>query len=153
MRPDRIVALAMLAFAIVYGVLAWQYPLLPFERAMPFKPNTLPKGLAVAAGVLSFAVLLFPGGGEDSGETKHWRSYDWRRAVAVFVLALLYAAALRPLGFVLATFLFLFSGALVLGERRFGLLMVVPLVAALVSWWLVQEALGVYLSPLPAALK
>lgn len=152
-RFDRIVALAMLAFAVFYGFLAWEYPLLPFERLMPFKPNTLPKGLAVAAALLSFAVLLFPGGGGGEGEAKDWRRMDWRRAVAVFVLALFYAATLRPLGFVLSTTLFLLVGALVLGERRVKLLATVPLVAALASWYLVQEMLGVYLSPLPVFVR
>lgn len=147
-RPDRIVALAMLAFAVFYGVLAWDYSLLPFERAAPFKPNTLPKGLAVAAGVLSFLVLLFPGD-EVGGEGEGWRKMDWRRAVAVFVLALLYAAALRPLGFLSSTTLFLMLGARVLGEHRWKLLLTIPFIAALISWYLVQELLGIYLSPLP----
>lgn len=153
MRPDRVVALAMLAFAVGYGALAWQYPLLPFERAMPFKPNTLPKGLAVAAAVLSFAVLIFPGGDGKNEENKDWRGLDWRRAVIVFVLALLYAATLRPLGFVLSTTLFLSAGAFVLGERRVKLLASVPLVASMLSWYLVQELLGVYLKPLPVFLS
>ena len=151
LRPDRAVALALLAFAIGYGLLAWDYPLLPFERAMPFKPNTLPKGLAVVAALLSVAVLLFPGGaqGEERGKLRH---LDWRRTGGVFVLALLYAATLRPLGFLLSTALFLFLGAILLGERRVKLLIIVPVIAALLSWWLVQEALGVFLSPLPAFL-
>lgn len=153
MRPDRIVALAMLAFAVGYGALAWQYPLLPFERTMPFKPNTLPKGLAVAAALLSFAVLLFPGGDAENGENKDWRLLDWRRTVVVFVLALFYAAALRPLGFVLSTTLFLFAGAFVLGERRTKLLITVPLLASSLSWYMVHELLGVYLKPLPAFLS
>ena len=50
MRLDRWLALIFLAIAIIYGVSAFQYPLLPFERNLPVLPNTLPNGLSILAG-------------------------------------------------------------------------------------------------------
>lgn len=151
LRPDRFVALCLLAFAVAYGAIAWQYPLLPFEQATPFKPNTMPLGLAAVAVVLSFVVVLFPGGKSGLAEdAAGWRDFDWRAAVALLVLAVLYAAVIRPLGYLAATTLFIVAAAAALGERRFVVLTAVAFIAALATWYLVQEVLGVFLKPLPA---
>ena len=47
MPLDRIVALVFLVVSVAYGVAAFNYPLLPFERNMAFLPNTLPMALSV----------------------------------------------------------------------------------------------------------
>lgn len=150
MRLDRAIALGFLAFCVGYGVLAWEYPLLPFERHVPFRPNTMPLGLAAVGTILSFAVLIWPGGEEGlSEDADGWRRFDWRAAAAVAGLMILYAGALRPLGYIPATSLFLICAAAVLGERRFKILIPSAAIAALATWWLVQEGLGVFLSPWP----
>jgi putative tricarboxylic transport membrane protein len=152
-RPDRIVALLLLAFSIGYGLLAWNYELLPFEEHMPFKPNTMPIGLAIAGIVLSIAVLISPGG--DSGLASNadgWRRFDWISTGAIFLLMLLYALTLRPLGYVPSTTLFLVLGAIALGERRFVILIPIAAITAYGTWYLVQEVLGVFLRPWPQFL-
>ena len=119
---DRWVALFMLAFSVGYGYLAWVHPLLPFEARMPFKPNTLPLGLAVLGVVFSFATLMFESGDELSDDVKDWRTFDWKRTGALVGLMVAYALLLRPLGYVPSTSLFLIIGGLVLGERNYALL-------------------------------
>ena len=149
-RPDRAVALCLLVFSITYGVLAWQYPLLPFEKQVPFRPNTMPIGLSVVAVVLSFAAVIWPGGESGlSDDAAGWRDFDWSAAAAVIGLMLLYAGTLRPLGYILSTSLFLTCAAAALGERRFKILLPVSLLAAFLTWYLVQEVLGVFLRPWP----
>ena len=64
----------------------------------------------------------------------------------------LYALLLRPVGFLAATTLFIVGSSVVLGERRFPVLVPVAVLAALVIWYLVQETLGVFLSPWPGLL-
>ena len=63
----------------------------------------------------------------------------------------LYALCLRLLGFVLSTSAFLILGSVILGERKWHVLVPVALVATLAVWYLVQEVLGIFLSPLPSA--
>ena len=70
---------------------------------------------------------------------------DWRRVLALCGLTLLYAAALPILGFTLATAGFLAASFRLLGERRFGALVVVPLAIAVVFLVLLRGALGAYL--------
>ena len=45
--------------------------------------------------------------------------------------------------------LFLILGAVLLGERRWVLTIVVALIATGAVWWLVDRALGIFLRPLP----
>ena len=147
---DRWVALFMLAFSVGYGYLAWVHPLLPFEARMPFKPNTLPLGLAVLGVVFSIATLLFESGEELADDVKDWRTFDWTRTAALVGLMVAYALLLRPLGYVPSTSLFLIVGGLVLGERNYALLTFVAIAVSVSTWYLVQQVLGIYLVPWPA---
>ena len=151
MRPDRAVALVIMAFCVGYAAQALAYPLLPHERHMDFRPNTMPIGLAALGIFLSLWVLVAPGG-NSSGLGKDaagWRGFDYRRAAGFVALMLAYALLLRPGGFLLSTALFLFLGAKLLGERRTMLPVVVAAISALAVWGLVDYALGIYLRPLP----
>ena len=147
---DRWVALFMLAFSVGYGYLAWVHPLLPFEARMPFKPNTLPLGLAVLGVVFSLATLMFESGEALADDVKDWRTFDWKRTAALVGLMVAYALLLRPLGYVPSTSLFLIVGGLVLGERNYALLAFVAIAVSVSTWYLVQQVLGIYLVPWPA---
>ena len=63
-----------------------------------------------------------------------------------------YALCLRSLGFLTATFLFLALGGLLLGERRYWLLVLVATAASYGIWYLVDSVLGIYMTPYPAFL-
>ncbi len=154
LRPDRLVALAILGFCLGYGYLALDYQLLPFERSMAFKPTTLPVGLAALGVVLSLAVLFAPGGapGGLSSDAAGWRAFDWPRFAGIVVAMAAYAPLLGPLGYIAATVGFLVVGAVILGERRFSVLLPVALAVALGSWALVDRVLGIFMRPLPAFL-
>jgi putative tricarboxylic transport membrane protein len=60
-----------------------------------------------------------------------------------------YAILLRPVGFLLATSGFLIGGSVILGERRWVVMIVVSAIATVGIWYLVQEVLGIFLRPLP----
>ena len=68
------------------------------------------------------------------------------------ILMSAYGFAIRPVGFVLATIVFLYTGFWLLGERNWikNLMIAVPLVA--IFWWMMVELLGVYLPALPEFL-
>jgi putative tricarboxylic transport membrane protein len=61
----------------------------------------------------------------------------------------LYALALRPVGFIASTTLFLAGTGWILGERKLHVMVPVALLGAGAIWFLVQEALGIFLRPLP----
>ena len=150
MSLDRYVAIFFLVISTVYGYAAFNYPLLPFERNMAFLPNTMPMVLGVLGALLSLVILLSPSAADSKqeGAIKFERS-NLIQAVTLLVAMVLFALALRPLGFILATTLFLVGCSVVLGERKFQLMIPISAFSAFAIWYLVQEVLGIFMRPWP----
>jgi len=158
MALDRWIALVFVLLCLVYGYAAFftlDDLLPPFMQRNPVWPSTFPKILAVI-GVLSGMVVLLglekaaPDTAKEP-EINYRRLTEYKLGQALVLLGLMvaYALALRPLGFLLSTFAFLTLGAALLGERRFIILLPVAALATGGVWYLVQEVLGIFLSPLP----
>jgi putative tricarboxylic transport membrane protein len=152
---DKSIAAVFLVIAVVYGYTAFTYPLLPFERNMVFLPNTMPMALSVIAIILCLIVILGPrqtsttDGSADDIDLSNLGNYNTGQAVALIVAMILYALALRPIGFLLSTTLFLFATGWILGERKPVIMIPIALIGTGIVWFLVQQALGIFLRPLP----
>lgn len=160
MALDRWLALVILLICLAYGYAAFfamDASLPPIMKRSPIWPSSFPKVLAVGAILLSLTVLL---GFEKSpakteaADINLSRLHEYKVGQAILLLGLMvaYALLLRPLGFLLSTFLFLSVGSFILGERRFVLMAVVAAVAAGTVWYLVDVVLGIFLSPFPSML-
>jgi len=156
MALDKWIAIVFLVICTVYGYAAYSYPLLPFERNMVFLPNTMPMVLSVLGVLFALLILLAPSPKADAeGDAlgninlNRWREYKVGQALGLIALMIVYALALRPIGFIAATTLFLVGAGWTLGERKLVTMICVALVGALCIWYLVQEALGIFLRPLP----
>lgn len=156
MALDKWIAVVFLVIALVYGYTAFTYPLLPFERYMVFLPNTMPMVLSGLGILLSLIIILTSGKAADGGgealdgiDISLLRNGKVGQALGLIVAMTLYALALRPVGFIASTTLFLFATGWILGERKLHVMILSALVGAGVIWWLVQEALGIFLRPLP----
>ncbi len=158
MALDRWIALAFITLCCVYGYATFftmddQLP--PILRRNPVWPSTFPKILTILGLIVGFIILF--GAKRASGETKKDGAIDLTRlgdykigqALALIALMVAYALMLRPMGFVGATVGFLLIGSLILGERRFHILIPVAVIAAGSIWYLVQEVLGIFLRPWP----
>ncbi len=158
MALDRWIALVLLGICIVYGYTAWftmDGNLAPFMRRNPIWPSTFPKVLSIFGIIASLVILLGIEKGEQKiGEIDHRRLTDYFLGQAILLLLLMvaYALCLRPLGFLFSTSAFLMIGSLILGERKFHVLIPVALIATGAVWYLVQEVLGIFLRPLPLFL-
>ena len=158
---NRWIALGMLAFSSGYGYLAYTYRILPFEEFLEMKPNTLPIGLSVAGVVCSLALLLMPEGQSHSSNEgskalksdhkylENPENYEWGKSIGLLILAIIYALSLRQAGFLIATTLFLALGGLMLGERKFWILLTVSCLASFLVWYLVDEVLSIFMRPWP----
>ena len=151
-RIDRYIALALLAFSIGYGYLAWVHPLLPFEARMPFKPNTMPLGLAVLGILFSSLLLLLPNNDEPPKDAEGWRGFAWKDTALLIGLAIGYAILLRPIGFIASTTLFIILSSHVLGETNLFRSTITGLITSGLIWYLVDEVLGIYLVATPGFL-
>ena len=158
MALDRWIALIFFVICGVYGYTAFflmDVGLPPFMQRNPIWPSTFPKVLAVLGIACSLVILL---GFEKDQRAPEDMDINYRRlteynlgqAILLVGLMVLYAFALRPVGFVASTTLFLVLAAATLGERRFIVLVPVSLFAAGFIWYLVQEVLGIFLRPWPA---
>lgn len=148
MRRDTLGPLLVLVFCFGYGAFALQIGMFPGQENEAFTPRTLPLGLT-ALGILFSLILIVQSLRADDGPTvgEMVRGLDWGRTAALVVLMALYGLLISPLGFLLATILFLIAGFFVLGERRpmVLLLAAIPLVVAF--WALMTRILGIYLEP------
>ena len=158
MTLERAIALIFVAVCLAYGYTAFvvmEAGLLPFERNMTFLPNVLPKWLSVLGAVVGAAVLVQSRGApereaeQDDIDVRNLGQYKLGQAVLLLVLMTAYALSLRPVGFLTATTLFLVLGAVILGERRYAVLIPVAVLSAFLIWYLVQEMLGIFLRPWP----
>ena len=71
------------------------------------------------------------------------------KGVALLVLAVVYALSLRQAGFLLSTSMFLIIGGIMLGERKYWILVPVSCFASFLVWYLVDEVLTIFMRPLP----
>ncbi len=153
MALDRWIAVVILIIALAYGYAAYNYPLLPFERSMPFLPNTLPLALSVLGIVIALFIIFSrragPGDAEAEFDLRRLREYRFGQTLSLVGAMILYALLLRPVGFLLATTVFIAGCGTLLGERRFHIL--IPLAAATAAgiWYLVDAVLGIFLRPWP----
>ena len=155
MAFDRWVALVLLGICLTYGYTAWfmmDGALPPIMKRLAVWPSSFPKVLSIAGIILSLIVVL----GIEKGEVKvgdidyrRLHEYKLGQALALLGLMVAYAILLRPAGFLLATSGFLIGGSVILGERRWVVMIVVSAIATFGIWYLVQEVLGIFLRPLP----
>ena len=158
MTLERAIAGIFILLCLIYGYTAFvsmEANLLPFEKNMTFLPNTLPKWLSVL-GVISGLVVVIQSGPKsgppiDSSEIdyRNMRQYKLGQALLLLGLMVAYALLLRPFGFLAATTLFLAGGSLILGERKYHVLIPIAVSTAVIIWYLVQEVLGIFLRPWP----
>lgn len=158
MALDRWIALILLGICLVYGYTAWftmDAGLAPFMKRNPIWPSTFPKVLSVLAIIACLVILS----GVEKSEVKeaeidYRRLHEYKLGQAMLLLGLMvvYALALRPVGFLMSTTGFLVIGAFILGERKWLLMIGVAVVATGIVWYLVDEVLGIYMRPVPAWL-
>lgn len=174
MALDRWIALVFVALCCVYGYAAFftmDQLLPPILQRNPVWPSTFPKILAVS-GVIVGLIVLFgakppkvdaaaKARGQDPApqekepdsaviDLNRLGDYNLGQAVILLLAMVVYALLLRPMGFWFATVAFLVAGGTLLGERKFHILIPVAVIATGVIWYLVQEVLGIFLSPLPS---
>ncbi len=155
MKLDKWIAILFLLLCLIYGYTAFTYELLPFERNMSFLPNTMPITLSVLGGILALVLIFAPETAPDDGEVlgtievSKLRQYKLGQAIVLLLAMVAYALALRPIGFMASTVLFLAGGSFILGERRYLIMIPIAVTGAFGIWYLVQEVLGIFLRPWP----
>ena len=146
LNRDSLTALVLTAGFLAYGYQATLITLFPGQETEVFSPRTLPYGLAITGALLS-SLQLFKCLRNPVASTEKSPRYDWLRTSALLAAMIVYGALFEPLGFAIATWVFLLAGFLILGERRRLLLVLLPALFSLLFWLLMTRGLGLYLAP------
>lgn len=154
MRKDKVGALVILAFSIVYGAMALNIPEAPGVEGAGVTPSSLPIALSATGIVASLLILILPAprriDRDDEGESSFadtFKGLDWRCAALLFLLMVGYGLTLKPLGFLISTILFLCGGFWTMGERRIKLMLLVAIGVTVGFWFLLTQLLRIYLEP------
>ncbi|MEM7528472.1 MAG: tripartite tricarboxylate transporter TctB family protein [Pseudomonadota bacterium] len=145
LSKDRIGALLLLVFCCGYWYMTYQIRMLPFQAAAAFNSRTMPEALAVLGTGLCLLLLVFPG----SDEKLELKGFKWGLGAMMIGLMVFYGLALRPLGFLLSTSIFLMGGFLALGERNPLTLILAAVPITVAFWALMNYGLDIYVQPLP----
>ena len=146
---DRIGGVLLLAFSVAYGFLTFEIPLLPFQANAAFTARTMPEALTVLGVLLSLAMIVKP----SSDAKPEVAGFLWGRGAVICLVMVVYGLSVRPAGFLLSTSLFLIAGILILGERRWWLVLLASIPVVLFFWVLMTQLLGVFIEPLPVFLR
>ncbi len=127
---EKITVLVLLAASTMFGVLANDLGPVSEGVEQGTASSRLLFAAALAGSLIAVLMLLSPGKTRRSLRVT-LRAF-WPQLLGLGVLVIGYALTLEPLGFVIATTLFLMIGSWLLGERRWQfLLFSIPLAAAL----------------------
>ncbi len=157
MTLNRWIALSFLIICLIYGYTAYfvmDAALPPFMKRSPIWPSSFPKVLS-ALGIILATIVLFTPRSKDkepsAGDINYRKlgEYNLGQALGLLGLMVLYAFSLRPIGFLISTFVFLVLSSYLLGERKWHFMIPIAVLTAVVVWYLVQQVLGIYLRPLP----
>lgn len=131
MMLERLVALALLAFALGYLALAFTIRVPPTSDESPLTARSFPIVLGGVAAGIALLLALRPTRGEGANGAS---TLAWGRALGLIALMGGYALAIQPLGFVVTSAVFLAAGFAVLGERRLQVLVPVAVLTAFGFW-------------------
>ncbi|MGI9500885.1 MAG: tripartite tricarboxylate transporter TctB family protein [Geminicoccaceae bacterium] len=128
---EKITVLVLLAASTMFAVLASDFGTMADAAEAGPASGRLLLAAALAGSLIAVLMLLSPGKTHRSLRAS-LRAF-WPQLAGLTALVIGYALILAPLGFFLATSLFLAIGSLLLGERRWWslLLLSVPVAAAL----------------------
>lgn len=121
----------------------------PRDAIMVIGPEFFPRVMATGMGIASVALLIHTLWIGHAGEAKpiNFKDPGIRRAIIVFVAAVLYAMLLEPLGFVITTILFMIFMMYMLRFRSYGLMFLASIATVCIVIFAFQIMLQIQLPP------
>lgn len=135
---DRLSGLVLLLFAIWFGISAWRLPQSFFSD--PVGSRTFPLMVAFFLAPLAIYLMFRPSSGRVAWPPRE----SWPSLVVTVVTLLVYAWLLKPLGFLLSTFLAFTALALVFRAPLLRALLA-SLIATVALYGLFDRLLALYL--------
>jgi len=148
---EKLTVLILLAASTMFGVQAQDFS--PAADAAEIGPASGRLLLAAAFAGSLIAILMLLSPGKTHRSLSVTLRYFWPQLAGLGILMIAYAFALEPVGFFLATSLFMALGSLLLGERRWWSLILLSAIVAAALQLTLQSVFGLALDdPLMHAL-
>ena len=142
-NADRLGGLILLAFFVGYAALIGEIPQLEVASGQ-MDARSMPTFLS-AVGIL-LAVFIVTRPGDSSASLLNYR---WGLALTFCLVMVAYSYAIRPLGFLISTCIFLAVGFYLLGARKWLRIGIVSLALPLGMWFIMSGLLGVFIELWP----
>ncbi len=142
-NADRLGGLILLAFFAGYAALISEIHQVQVA-SVQMDARSMPTFLSAVGILLALYLIARPGDTRASPQ-----SYHWGLAITFCVLMVAYSYAIRPLGFMISTALFLAAGFYCLGARHWWHIGLSSLALPFCTWFIMSELLGVFLELWP----
>ena len=142
MSRNRFGALVILGFSIAYGIIALNLPEIP-TFSDSGSPSSLPISLSATGIVISILILLLPA--ESVTATPKFTPEGLLRVGFLLLLMISYGLAIKILGFLVSTILFLGIGFWIMGERKLKVILLTATITAFAFWLSLTQLLRIYL--------
>lgn len=135
-------SVVILLVAIGYLIFAYQIPISDYTVV---KPSMIPVGLGWVLIVLAIALYFIRETDEDKEKRRKLKKNEIVDLVVMFVALIIYTFLLERLGFVITTFVFIFSLSFYLGYRKYVSLILVSVLFPLTLYYAFTEFLNISL--------
>lgn len=142
---DKYLSVVVLAFGVIYAVVAWNLPRAPVGN--PLGPVYFPLGLGLLVTIIGFLMLL------QSLKSRHEQRAPSKsgkissKILATLALCVAYALIFNRLGFLLSSFVFLSATLILLnGPRKWLMSLSISMLYTIGIWYLFEK---VFLINLP----
>jgi putative tricarboxylic transport membrane protein len=145
-NKEKLGSACVLLFSLIYLKASFDIPINQIISVEIFSARTLPIFLAMMAIVICLILIFMPGGGPaDETMADAVAGFQWKPCLLLTALMLLYGLTFNFFGFLVATFLFLFIGFSILGEKRYRYSATVAVSVAVFMWVVLTQMFDIFL--------
>ena len=145
-NKDKLGSSFILLFALGYLNATFDIPIDRMIAVEIFTARTLPTFLAIITIAICLVQIFIPArGATDEAISDAVAGFQWKPCLLLTGLMLLYGLTFNILGFLIATFLFLFIGFAILKEKRFLFSTAVSGGVAVFMWVVLTQMFDIFL--------
>ena len=145
-NKDKVGSSLVLLFALFYLSATFDIPIYRMSTGEQFTARSLPMFLSILAIVICLIQIFIPAR-EAADETisDAIAGFQWKPCLLLTGAMLVYGLTFQFLGFLVATFLFLFAGFAILKENRYLLSAAISGSVAVFMWVVLTQLFDIYL--------
>lgn len=149
MTKNILGSIFFLAFSIFYFINVFSIKKMPGSQWEVMTASSFPFYIGIAGIIISSLILIlsFVYKDEDVLSLDYLKSLDFKTTIYFIIAMIFYGFTIRSLGFIIATFIFLGVGFLILKERNIKRVFLISIGVSVGFYLILNNLLGVYIDP------